>query len=79
MKELVEKVEAFKCSICGEIHETEVLASQCVFEHAQLQLVNSLLNAGYYLGVIEHTNWDIANRKVITNPTVMILGKDFKK
>jgi len=48
----MEAIEAYKCKICGEIHNQKRNAYECEFKHAQLDYANCLLDDGFTLGYI---------------------------
>ena len=54
IKEMTSEVVSYKCNWCGELHKTETDAAECAFDHARVNLANSLLRNGCYLDTIEY-------------------------
>jgi hypothetical protein len=73
----MEKIEAFKCGICGEIHNREENALQCELKHIQNNLANCMLQQGYTLDTINYWckfGWSLKDeQKGITKESCFII------
>lgn len=75
---MIEKVDSYKCKWCGTLYTDEVSASQCAFKHAQTQLANTSLQAGYTLEMIDYLckfGWQLTDeQKNITKDNCFVFS-----
>ncbi len=78
MKPQVEEVMVYKCNWCGELHNNEVFADKCVFNHAKIKLANTMLNKGYTLQSISWQcgfNWELSDQeKGVTKDNCFVIA-----
>jgi hypothetical protein len=74
---MVEEVMSYKCKWCSQLHNNEVNAARCAFDHAKY-LANTMLDQGYTLESIEYTcgfHWNLTEeQKKITKDNCFIIS-----
>jgi hypothetical protein len=74
----MEKVDAFRCSICGKVYDREQDACECEFKHKQEIYANCLLDKGFNLGYINYMcgyHWSLTDeQEKITKDNCFIIS-----
>lgn len=75
---MTEEVMSYKCNWCNKIYKRQFDADECAFNHARINLANTLLNEGTTLASIEYWcgfHWNLTEeQKNITKDSCFIIS-----